>query len=77
MFGRKKTSFDTAADVVYDRENQIPVIRASICNGEQVAGFKDLKTGKFEEILLIRSEKDREDFMNRFGILPSELRKEY
>ena len=24
----------------YDPEKEIPVIRASICNGEQVAGFK-------------------------------------
>ena len=24
----------------YDRSNQKPVIKASICNGEQVAGFK-------------------------------------
>ena len=24
----------------YDKENKKPVIKASICNGEQVAGFK-------------------------------------
>ena len=33
----------------YDRSNQKPIIKASICNGEQVAGFKDIHTGKFEE----------------------------
>ena len=38
----------------YDRSNQKPVIKASICNGEQVAGFKDIRTGKFEEVMLIR-----------------------
>lgn len=37
----------------YDRNNQKPVIKASICNGEQVAGFKDIHTGKFEEVMLI------------------------
>ena len=26
----------------YDKENKKPVIKASICNGEQVAGFKDI-----------------------------------
>ena len=25
----------------YDKENKKPVIKASICNGEQIAGFKD------------------------------------
>ena len=39
----------------YDRSNQKPIIKASICNGEQVAGFKDLKTGKFQEVCLIKS----------------------
>lgn len=29
----------------YDRENEIPVLRCSICNGEQVAGFKNIHTG--------------------------------
>ena len=39
----------------YDREHMKPVIRASICTGEEVAGFKDIRTGKIEEIMLIRS----------------------
>ena len=29
----------------YDMENKKPVIKASICNGEQVAGIKDIHTG--------------------------------
>ena len=33
----------------YDKENKKPVIKSSICNGEQVAGFKDIRTGKMEE----------------------------
>ena len=37
----------------YDNENMRPVIKASICNGEQVAGFKDMNTGKIEEVMLI------------------------
>ena len=37
---RKKTVTKT-----YDKENKKPVIKASICNGEQVAGFKDIHTG--------------------------------
>ena len=61
----------------YDKENKIPVIKASICNGEQVAGFKDLKTGQFEEIMLIRNDKDRQEFVNKYGVNPSEIKKEY
>ena len=39
----------------YDRETQAPVIHASICTGEKVAGFRDLRTGRFTEIMLIRN----------------------
>ena len=41
-----------AAD--YDRGEKIPVIRSSICTGEQVAGFRDPVSGRFEELMLIR-----------------------
>ena len=37
----------------YDKDSKRPVIKASICTGEQVAGFKDIHTGKIEEIMLI------------------------
>lgn len=59
----------------YDKENQKPVLKCSICTGEQVAGFKNLATGKFEEVILIRNEKDIVSFKERYGI--SELGKEY
>lgn len=57
---KKKTEFDLT--------NKQAVIRASICNGEQVAGFKDRTTGKFEEVMLIRNEKDLEKFKKEYGI---------
>ena len=46
----------------YDKENKKLVIKASICNGEQVAGFKDIHTGKIEEVMLIKSPADLEHF---------------
>lgn len=52
----------------YDRENKKPVIRASICTGEQVAGFKDIHTGKIEEVLLIKEPGDLERFKEMYGI---------
>ena len=42
----------------YDQTNEKPVIRASICTGERTAGFQDIHTGKFTEVMLIRNDKD-------------------
>ena len=56
LFKKKK------AQQSYDKENKKPVIKASICNGEQVAGFKDIHTGKIEEVMLIKSPADLEHF---------------
>ena len=63
MLFKKKTIKKT-----YDKQNQRPVIKASICNGEQVAGFQDVHTGAFEEVMLIRSHEDLNEFMSMFGI---------
>ena len=52
----------------YDPEKQMPVIKASICTGEKAAGFKDRKTGKFTEIMVINGEEDRELFMKAYGL---------
>ncbi|MCM1495086.1 MAG: hypothetical protein NC089_04740 [Bacteroides sp.] len=73
MFGRKKESIK----LEYDKSRKKPVIRASICTGEQVAGFKDLETGRFEDIMLIKSEKDKKEFQRLYGIEESELTKEW
>ncbi len=60
----------------YDSVNMKPVIKASICNGEQVAGFKDINTGKIEEVMLIKTPKDIESFKVMYGI-NEEITKEY
>lgn len=60
----------------YDMEKMKPIIKASICNGEQVAGFKDIHTGKIEEIMLIKSSADLEKFKKMYGI-NEEIPKEY
>jgi hypothetical protein len=63
MFFKKKREIKT-----YDKENLRPVIKASICNGEQVAGFRDMHTGAFEEVMLIRGDDDLAEFMRMYGI---------
>lgn len=60
----------------YDKDNKKPVIKASICNGEQVAGFKDIHTGKIEEVMLIKSPSDIDIFKKMYGI-DEEIAKEY
>ena len=52
----------------YDKENKKPVIKASICNGEQVVGFKDIHTGKIEEVILIKNQADLDAFKKMYGI---------
>lgn len=62
---------------LFDREHQRPVIRSSICTGEQVAGFKDLRTGRFTEIMLVRNNEDMEEFTRKYGISREEIRREW
>jgi hypothetical protein len=69
MFKKRQVKKD------YDRATQKPIIHCSICNGEQVAGFKNLQTGKFEEVMVIKSNKDLETFKEMYGI--TEVGKEY
>ena len=60
----------------FDRENEKSVIKASICNGEQIAGFKNIHTGKMREIMLIKTSADLEYFKTMYGI-ETEIEKEY
>lgn len=71
FFTKKKA----AEPLVYDREKEYPVLHCSICNGEQVAGFKNRDTGHFREISLIRTPAELDTFMKQCGI--SEITKEY
>ena len=60
--------FRKARKPAYDAETQIPAIRKSICTGEAVAGFVDRASGKFTEIVLIRTPKDLEEFKAQYGV---------
>lgn len=62
MFGRRKKQED------FDRENLKPVIMASICTGEKVAGFVDVRTKAFKEVMLIKSDKDIKTFAENYGL---------
>ncbi len=59
----------------YDKEKLKPVLKCSICNGEQVAGFKNRQTGKFEEVMFIRDTRDLAQFLEMYEL--SSVEKEY
>jgi hypothetical protein len=73
MFGRRKKSTEST----YDKNGKIPVIRSSICTGEKVAGFKDPVSGKFDDLMLIRNNRDLEDFLSQYQLAEDELQREW
>ncbi len=75
MLFQKKKAEKKLEKKEYDRVNEKPVLKCSICNGEQVAGFKDQRTGRFHEVMFVRSQKDLQEFMDTYGL--SEVSKEY
>ena len=73
-FGRKHTQPERKS---YDPAEVKPVIRSSICTGEKVAGFKNCRTGSFQDIMLIRNPEDLETFLATYGIDAGDLTTEY
>lgn len=73
MFGRRKKQ----TEIFYDQTGKIPVVRSSICTGEQVAGFKDEKTGKFDELMLIQGESDLLEFIRTYRVDPPAIKREW
>lgn len=69
-WGKKKKAMEQPA---FDKTGKRPVIRASICTGEKVAGFRDEKTGQIEELMLIAKEKDLKEFLERYGVKEDEI----
>ena len=62
FFGKKKS-----APAVQPHEGT-PAIRCSICTGEQVAGFRNRETGRFEEVMRLKTPEDLASFKERYGI---------
>lgn len=73
MLFRRKKEMQKSRD--FDPAVYKPVLRCSICNGEQVAGFKNRKTGRFEEVRVIRGEQELAAFLAEYGL--DHIDKEY
>lgn len=74
FFSRKKNTMKNSG-VEFIPEKMKPILRCSICTGEQVAGFKDKESGHFTEVKLIRGPRDLEEFKEMYGI--DVIEKEY
>ncbi len=61
----------------YDKENLIPALHKSICTGEQTAGFINKSTRKFNDVMLIRNDKDLKNFLKTYGVEKSDLKYDY
>ena len=74
-FNLFRSKVSGAPSYKYDPEEEKPIIKASICNGEQVAGFKNKTTGQFSEVMFIKDSSDLNLFMKTYGL--THVDKEY
>ena len=74
FFSRRKRAVKNPA-IPFDPLTQVPVIKSSVCTGEKVAGFKDIRSGRFTDVSLIRSDADLAAFKAAYGI--DEVKTEY
>lgn len=68
-FGKKKE-----LKIEYDSSSEEPALKTSICTGEKVAGFVDISTRKFRDVMLIKNDAELEVFCSACGIDSSELK---
>ena len=61
----------------YPPERFDPVLRCSICTGEQVACMREKDSGRVRELMLIRTPADLERFCRDYGVKPEEIKKIY
>lgn len=68
MFFKKKHTTTTEQLPDFNPTTHCAIIKCSICNGEQVAGFKDRQTGHFTEVMFIRGAEDLLEFKRHYGL---------
>ena len=74
LFSKKAPRAHNAA---YPAEEYKPVIRQSICTGEKVACMRERASGHLQEIMLIRTPQDMEEFRARYGLEGEKIRDIY
>ena len=71
LFSKKKTNYPKIP------EGCEPVLRCSICTGEQTLCARDSGSGKIHELMLIRRPEQLEGFCAHNGISPEDIQKVY
>lgn len=61
--------FHKKSHTTYNQATKTPVIKCSICTGEQVARFQDNATKAFEDIMLIQDALDLAHFREMYDII--------
>ena len=74
LFSRRKRAVQKPA-IPFDPITQVPVVKSSVCTGEKVAGFKNIRTGRFTDVALVRSDADLDAFKAAYGL--DEVKTEY
>ena len=74
LFKRKQPEPEVT---LFDPAEYEPVIRASICTGEKVACMREKTSGKLYELMLIRTEADREAFCRLYHVEPEQIKTVY
>jgi len=72
LFSKKKTEYPKMPQGDY-----VPVLRCSICTGEQVLCAKERSTGKLLELMLIKSPAQLDGFCDANGISLEDIEKVY
>lgn len=73
MFGFNKK--DQIRKIEYNKETEVPAVKSSICTGEKTAGFLEVNTGKYRDVMLVKSDADIDLFKKACGV--DEVRKIY
>ena len=71
LFSKKKTEYPKIP------EGCEPVLRCSICTGEQTLCARDRETGKLHELMLIRTPDELEGFCAENGISSGGINRVY
>ena len=72
LFRKKKIEYPKMPQGDY-----VPVLRCSICTGEQVLCVKERDSNKLRELMLIKSPAQLEGFCEANGINPDDIEKIY
>ena len=75
--GLFKKAMEPAPLPYFSPEEYEPVVRCSICTGEQVACMRDRSTGKVHELMFLRTEADMEEFCRNYKVKAEDVRKIY